>query len=79
MEEPVSTEENNSSESFKPLRPRSDSTSSCTSITSSDDEAPPLELTGKGKWGGCGLYVYDSKDVLRVVFVFSSVLATSES
>jgi adenosine/AMP kinase len=47
IEEPVSTEENNSSESFKPLRPRSDSTSSCTSITSSDDEAPSLELSGK--------------------------------
>lgn len=44
----MSTEEN-TSESFKPLRQRSDSTSSCTSITSSDDEGPPLELTGKGK------------------------------
>nr|XP_008192438.1 PREDICTED: uncharacterized protein LOC103312751 [Tribolium castaneum] len=47
MDEPVSTEENNSSESFKPMRPRSDSMSSSTSITSSDDEAPAIEMTGK--------------------------------
>ncbi|XP_064211285.1 uncharacterized protein upSET isoform X2 [Tribolium castaneum] len=45
MDEPVSTEENNSSESFKPMRPRSDSMSSSTSITSSDDEAPAIEMT----------------------------------
>lgn len=45
--EHMSTEEN-TSESFKPLRQRSDSTSSCTSVTSSDDEGPSLELTGRG-------------------------------
>lgn len=47
MEEAV-TEENNSSESFKPMRQRSDSTSSLTSITSSDEETPAIEMTGKG-------------------------------
>lgn len=47
--EQISTEENNSSESFKIIpRPRSGSTSSSTSITSSDDEINLSDIPTKG-------------------------------
>lgn len=50
--EQMSTEENNSSESFKVTsRLRSGSTSSSTSLTSSDDEIPPeLPIKGEDKY-----------------------------
>lgn len=78
--EHMSTEENTSSESFKPLRQRSDSTSSCTSVTSSDDEGPSLELTGRGNLNYEGVLffiehnVYLNPEVLKLLKLFLKLI-----